>query len=171
VNKMRSFRAVTSALVLLVAFASASFAEISKNTHVYAMIEIDRFCRGDKKPTGQFTRVVVYHSSKGNYFTYMMSTAGQTFGPEGGSKRSTLDGAEMLSVLKFSGPNISYVEQGTQSSGNRTATATMAVEITADGSSCSVSSCSMEVVEAGRGSACQFRCYPEACEIRKGPAS
>jgi hypothetical protein len=163
--------ALTAALVSLIAVPTRASAEIAQDTHVYAMIEIDRICRGEKKASGQFVRVAIYRSNKGKYYTYMMSTAGQTFGPEGGSKQSTLDGADMVSELRFSKNKIAYVESGTKSAGNRTVVATMGVEMTADESSCSVQSCSMDVVEAGKGSACAFKCWPIDCEIRKGPAS
>jgi hypothetical protein len=173
VNKLRKvgWILIVAAIALCSIVPATAFSEITKNTHVYAMIEIDRICRGESKATGQLTRVAIYRSNKGKYYTYMMSTAGQIFGPEGGSKKSQLDGAEMVSELYFSGNNISYVERGTKSAGSRTAIVRMDVELVADKSSCSVQSCSMEASEAGSGSVCQFRCWPIDCEIRQGPAS
>ncbi len=151
--------------------SSAAFSQIEENTHILAMIQINRICRGETQASGEFVRVVIYRSTAGNYNTYMMNRAGAVFGPDGGEERNTLNGVDMLSELDLSGRRIFYREQGTQSAGNRQATATMEVEITADGNSCSVNSCSMEISEAGAEPACQFRCWPEECEVRPGPAS
>jgi len=162
-------------LLLIVCFcsaiSSAASAEIERNTHIFAMIQINTICRGETQATGEFVRVVIHRSTKGNYNTYMMNKAGAAFGPNGGEQRNTLDGVAMLSELNLLGRRIFYREQGTQSSGNRKATVTMEVEITADENSCSVNSCSMDISEVGAEPACRFRCWPEECEVRPGPAS
>lgn len=146
-------------------------AEIPRNSHIFAMVQINHSCNAQRQPTGEFVRVAIYRSNADRYYTYMMSSAGQIFERGGGRQRSTLDGLNFVSELQFSGRRIAYRETGSASRNGISASTTLEVDLTTDGRSCSVNSCSMSTTRNGNSNFCRYRCFPEPCEIRPGPAS
>lgn len=165
------YRLIGSLTLAFVISAGQSTAEIRPNTHVFAMVELDHICRGERQPTGQYVRVVIYRSNADRYYTYMMSSVGQIFESGGGRQHSTLDGNDMVSELQLAGRRITYRETGSLSQSGRAAISTLEVQINSDGTSCTVNACSMSLSINGDSSLCQYRCWPDACEIRRGPAS
>lgn len=148
-----------------------SYGEVPRNTHIFAMVQLNHNCRADRRYIGEFVRIAIYRSNADRYYTYMMSTAGQVFESGGGRRSSTLDGIDMISELQFSGRRVNYRETGTIMRNGVSAVSTLEVQLTTDGRTCSVNSCSMSTSRNGDSNFCRYRCFAEPCEIRPGPAS